>query len=580
MEQPDKRPVPPPPPQPSWSPPQQIQDPLLPPAKRQRLSPPAPSPNMPKPGYTRPTTYATSPNVQNFALPNNAYNSQRTPMSNGYQSNSFNRQPMGPPQRPPAKPPAEQKEEQEKYMDVNDLSDLVTTSGIDLKREEELLHASFQSSRSFNSGQSSSGQSNFDLLASNSFGGIGRRGELSQQPEKTADEIIAEKHKRAARNFNSKRQAHLDDPFLYGGSMRKRIERICSDHGVKLRLEGLFDKRSTERPDSITGSSMNGTGQNAGGILAARAPSILHRGSNFEGILTLLSLSANERLRGLLEDAYGLARGRQITSTGVVPAEWGDIAVSADGVTKSQPAQAIPPESITGTSWDQPPDSLEPPDKPQPTISFPPESNPVAKALALLTKMDREAEEARLKKRAERKARKAAAAGTPDGDTAQSSATVPIGEKAPEIKMSKKEREKLAKQDISEEVATRNANATASLALGGSANKYSWMTKASTPAKPGGLGGSRAGASGASGATGTGTGTGTPGSGKGPMALGKDGLPPLGMDPKFGVFREDGPGGKDVQLRDWINVLETDGRERKTLCFATSKLGREQPPPE
>lgn len=470
---------------------------------------------------------------------------------------------MPPPQRP-AEKPIEPKEEQERHMGVEDLSDLVMTSGIDLKREEEILAASFQSARSFNSGQSSSNQSNFDLLSSNSFGGIGSRGALSQQSDKSPEEVTYERHKRAAREYNKRHQTHLDNPFLAGHAMRVRMERICHDHGVKMNLEGLYDKKPPDRPTSIEGASMTGVGGNAASILAAKAPSILHRNVPLESILSLLSLATNERLRGLLEDAYGLARGRRVTSSGVVPVEWSDIATSVNGNAEPQQVTAPVTTSITGTSWDAPSETADASQRSKETIAFPPKGTPLAKSLSNLTRAERQAEEARIKKRAARKARKAASANA-SGDATLTSGL--LGEKAPEVKMTKKEREKLAKQDVSEEVATRNANKTAALALGGGASKYSWMTGGakSTPAKPGGLGASRSG---------------TPGAGGGASAaragvVGKDGLPTVGSDRKYGVWKEEGAGGKDVQLRDWVNVLETDGRDRKTLCFAMSKLGKE-----
>ena len=47
---------------------------------------------------------------------------------------------------------------------------------------------------------------------------------------------------------------------------------------------------------------------------------------------------------------------------------------------------------------------------------------------------------------------------------------------------------------------------------------------------------------------------------------------------KLGVWREDGPRGVGVQLRDWVVVLEADGREVIALQDAYNKLDGNLPP--
>lgn len=139
-----------------------------------------------------------------------------------------------------------------------------------------------------------------------------------------------------------------------------------------------------------------------------------------------------------------------------------------------------------------------------------------------------------------------------------------LGERAPEVKMTKKERERLAKANgVSEEQQTRNANNTANLQLGG--KSYNWMHKKAAPPTPAATSARLAAAA-----------TGVDG-GKGAMKAGGAVGSLLGTDATVGQWREDSVGGKGVQMRDWVGVLEADGREKRTLCFAMARLGRERP---
>lgn len=174
-----------------------------------------------------------------------------------------------------------------------------------------------------------------------------------------------------------------------------------------------------------------------------------------------------------------------------------------------------------------------------------------------------------MKLRAARKQRKAAQAaaasstpGTPIDGAAPVDGAAPAGLVAPEVKMSKKAREameKSAMKDISEELQTKSANLTANMQLGG--RKYNWMTGgSSTPARQ------------------------VPGRTSTPLSAAKvvnkapgaaDVLAGV-KDVKYGQWREDGIGGRGVHLRDWIGVLEMDGRQKRTLGWAYSRQGTER----
>lgn len=204
-----------------------------------------------------------------------------------------------------------------------------------------------------------------------------------------------------------------------------------------------------------------------------------------------------------------------------------------------------------------------------------PKPTSVSRALSDIARRDRLAEEARRKLRAARAAKKAAqaaaaATSTPESADGQSTPTgdgkkLPpgmLGERAPEVKMTKKEREKAAKQDISDEVATRMANSTASLQLAGMGKSYSWL-QGSGSKNPKPLGPGRP--------------PGKPGAAAGAASAGiaarnnPEGWPT--QDRQFGEWREDSVGAKGIQMRDWVGVLEIDGRERATYGWALMKMG-------
>lgn len=121
--------------------------------------------------------------------------------------------------------------------------------------------------------------------------------------------------------------------------------------------------------------------------------------------------------------------------------------------------------------------------------------------------------------------------------------------------MTKKERERIAKAGQTEEVLHRAANTTANMAIGGM-KKYSWLS-----------GGSGSGASTPRLNTNLGPAGGSGGAG------GQQDRNLAARDRKWGEWREDGPKGKGIQLRDFIAAMELDdGNEKKTLARALVRL--------
>jgi hypothetical protein len=173
----------------------------------------------------------------------------------------------------------------------------------------------------------------------------------------------------------------------------------------------------------------------------------------------------------------------------------------------------------------------------------------VALALTKRVQDDVKWEEERLRRRAKRQA---GASATPADALA---APIPIPEP-----VTKKALAAAKKQSQSDVVVFGKANETASLALGGKKKKYSWMT-------PGGNGG--APASGASTprptAAAGGSGAATPTAQAPDKAL-------QGRKRTFGDMIEQKDIGAQIQLRDLINVLENDGKEKKTLTVVLARL--------
>jgi hypothetical protein len=191
-------------------------------------------------------------------------------------------------------------------------------------------------------------------------------------------------------------------------------------------------------------------------------------------------------------------------------------------------------------------------------------ANDVVVALRAIASKERDFEEARLRKRNARAAGGVATSrqgsiipGTPGSIAPEAS------EKAP----TKKEQTKKAQAKVNEAASHAAANQTTNQFLGGGGGifgkskkgkkAYSWMSA-------GGGGGS--GASTPSRVMAQGGGHSALGAPPVPEKLTSDGVR------RVGAWREDHDKGKGIQLRDWIAVLEEDGREKRALQLAYMNL--------
>lgn len=558
----------------------------MPPAnKRQRLSP---NPGSPYTPYHN-SPYSSMPNTPAQSHTPLPFNQPQPPEQNFDASRGAPPGSMGPPQRPADK---QEKPEKEKATDINDLSDVIGASGIDLREEENYLAQTYQNQHQNNSFNTSFSQSpatlspntSFNALSQGSFGShpaFQGAGPVSQPPvsQKSVEEELFEKHKAAARSLAEKSQQELNYPFCRGNTIRHKIGRHTYDQGVKFNVDGLYDRINKDQPQAVSGTQA--AGPDGTGIVKAQAAALLDANAPLTEILTLLSLATKERLRGILEDAYALSRSRQLSSHGVVPPEFADIA-TGNGAAKSVTAV---PTSVTKTAWDQPESAVSPmtvpmkrsldgdtskndpsrlptpptdtPPTPQPTVSF---ASDLASTLKKLQSEERKYEQERIKKRTKRAAKNSengSVPGTPGDKSSPAELTAPL-------KLTKKERERIAKAGQTDEVLHKAANTTANMAMGGFGKKYSWLSG-------GGGGGGGGGGSGASTPSRLNTSVGGAGGGGG-SGGGTQDRSLAARDRKWGDWREDGPKGKGIQMRDLIAALEQDGNEKKTLARALVRL--------
>jgi sarcosine oxidase gamma subunit len=481
---------------------------------------------------------------------------------------------------PPPRPNKEEKEEK----GVDDVTDVMHGSGINLKDEENYLHTLYTNQHSkdsfatqgssFGSGTLSGGNS-FNTLQGTSFDGQNGNGAFAGTLGQAAsqDDIEKEaKRKRevAAREKAERDQHHLNNPFLLGNVLRLRMDKIARESGVRLDVNGLY---LLQQPTEPTKVMTNGT--NSEGIV--RAGSKIDQSAPFSDILSLVSLAAGERARGLLDEAHALARARLYGDHNRVPPDLSDLAIATGNEERKE--ETLQSENITGTEWDRLPDAPGGPEdkdkdtndtsstKPHPTISF---QSKITTTFRSLAEADRLAEAARLRKRELRRKAAEAAAANDDGAAAEAeitaatsneTKTAPTGPDQP--KMTKKEQmkqQKEAKNAVEAQSSTTTNQTAAMMAMGKKGKKYSWMSGGPTHTnryvKPG------AGSGSASGGTSTPIkkeGAGTP--------TGEGEKDDAGMV-RWGDFKEE----KGVQLRDWVGVLERDGRERVALQRALNSL--------
>ena len=507
------------------------------------------------------------PSQQYAPLPHSAAPSQSTPTGT-----------MGPPSRPAA----------DKPTDINELGDVLAGSGVDLREEEAALLAygrpgqqrqdTGYGGNSFNSFGSNYPTPTTNVYSSNvpgdrtSFYGAGTFNQPTE-PYRSAEEIAAADRKKALRLKAETKSYHLNDPFLFGGALSNRLLRQAQHMQVQVPKSGLLANVSKQNvPLQLL---VHGPDKNEH-LKVVKGEQLLTTENPYVELLSLLSLAAEERMRGLVEDAAILAKGRKIGSQGIVPMELTDLA-TGEGASKTENGLPTPSNSAVSpksnplkrttlffhlpriptyyligsyAEVNQPltPSASEPA---TPTIQF---VNPVVQALQKITKDERAQEEERLAKRR----RRAAKADTNGAGSATPGLPSDI---APDVDAKKgNKKEGAAAKKVNEAAQHAATTKTMNMALGfGSRATPSWMKKGAdtTPSNPYLPNKPKAGPQGTKGGV-----TAVNGAGSG-----------LPKSRVFGQFREDKENDSGIQLRDVVSVLEHDGKEKKALQKAYGRLG-------
>ncbi|KAK6346347.1 hypothetical protein TWF730_010673 [Orbilia blumenaviensis] len=290
--------------------------------------------------------------------------------------------------------------------------------------------------------------------------------------------------------------------------------------------------------------------------------------ADHNALTELLSIAAQEHLRELLTTATQYAQYRRRGNIVKGMGEWADMAFGEsegrDGRLRTELADGEG-DSLSSSSGLSRKRSFAQANSSSITPRNPALLSETAKTLRTIAMDERIVEEARI---AARQARLTGTkTGTPaaDGGTGESMNPAP-GSVAPEPekRMTAKEAKKAQNSRLDEIQSHKAANETASLMLGGGRKKkYSWMSAgagpgggsgASTPNRP--HGGSSAAA-------------GTPGTAAGAVTTN---APTMYWGKRMGEWNEQGERGKNIQIRDWVQALEQDGREVRSLQKAYLKL--------
>lgn len=320
----------------------------IPPQKQQQFSP------LPQ---TQSSPYA-SPSFGTLQLPQN-----QSPMMNGTTMNGMAPTPAAPPPSGTMGPPSRPVE---KATDAAELTDVLASSGIDVKEEEAYLTSSYsapgvqvqqparpqhipppqqtQPLQQAPANASFASQISTTRTASTtpSFSEPSQvKPPTTQQsfyteppaPVKGPSEPTREDSEAARRA-----QYHLQEPFLMTKLLEQKLQKRGFELGVRIPAEGLFHPvPGRPQPIEVTGPD--------GSSIVRTGKTILNQeGAPLVDILNLMSICCEERLRNVVDYSSSLSRSRRGHSHGTVPVEWQDLARSTEqvnGTTESPKTSAL-----------------------------------------------------------------------------------------------------------------------------------------------------------------------------------------------------------------------------------------------
>ncbi|KAL7624262.1 hypothetical protein AAE478_005822 [Parahypoxylon ruwenzoriense] len=449
-----------------------------------------------------------------------------------------------------------------------EMDDMLMGTGIDLDEEAEYLN-----------NLESRGFPHYPPGRRDTFYGAGPANQPAQPTDaRTQEELAAESADRAwneaAERLAVTRTHEMTSHLLEPGIVHKRLQEVANKFGLGLNLDLKPDGKSQyigrfANPSDFPKPEIKVLYQKGpdSGIVQTLG-SFIPKEAFLIDQIALLSIGTKQCLRELLSDANKVATIRQTSSHGVIPEEWIDAAapqpVRANGARGESPrtgaeSAVSPRTNPLKRSADDLSNGLPTPISEAPTPNF------MVESMLGLGKEARNAEEGRLRKR-QKRSEKGADKDKEGGDGASRAGSVAPGtpgsiaaEQGEPKAPTKKESKKAAKLA---EASSTTVNQTLGLFAGGKKKKYSWMTSSG-----GGSGAStpRTQAAGAPGTPGLTAGGGHRAS-RGPLT--KAGVTHLGQ------FREDSDKGKNIQLRDWIVVLEEHSFDQKCLQQAYGLMDR------
>ncbi|KAI6554395.1 hypothetical protein MCOR03_007376 [Pyricularia oryzae] len=470
---------------------------------------------------------------------------------------------MGPPSKPADRP------QKEVEYDVNDS---LNGTGIDLKEmEQDLVQFYAGSTRAeartgFPANVPGSSASMYGAGLANQPAQLVGMADQAQFAAELAKGVWSE----AAAKLATVRSQEVKNPFSNIAVIHSKASKIAKEYGIGLVLDpktngGMgkmkLDTEFAEPSVTVTQKVIDNE------VVVNTSKSFLPADSFLAEQIGLLSIATKHRIRQLLEDADRVARTRQQTSHGIVPSDWMDVSAPITTVDASLTDQA---NSVNGDGSAASP-RTNPLKRPLGAgVSQVAASLGLSAVMREQSKNERNAEEARLLKRQKRAEeedgkKKGGDSANPSRAGSVAPGTPGASSIAPETpKLTKKEeRARAAQNKTMDWMNTASANSTTSHFLGQlsrkkKGKKYDWLTS---------------GGSGASTPSRAGPGTPAAGAGAAPSRKAPESIA-LTVDGRYrlGSLRENSDKGKNIQLRDWITVLESDRLEIKALQTAYDKL--------